>query len=242
MPLTPARRDKLKLSVLLLLLGLLMSIVVVLLMAKIHEEIAQPFLERVDRTLMQAIHAHATPALTRLALTLSFIGSPLALVPGIALAALILWLTRLRRDAVLLVVAISGAALIDTALKLHFRRIRPTVPWALVTEHSFSFPSGHSVGAVVLYGTVTYLIWSHLHDFAQRAAVIASALLMIAGIGTSRVYIGVHYPTDVAAGYLVGLLWLLTLIGANQYLGREERKIGEPDPEPIATSERQHRP
>jgi undecaprenyl-diphosphatase len=198
-----------------------MSIVVMLLMAKVHEAIAQPFLEHVDQQVMQVIHAHDTPALTRLAFTLSFIGSPRALGPGIALAALVLWAIKLRRDAILLVTAIGGAALLDTILKLHFRRIRPTVPWALVTEHSFSFPSGHSVGAVVLYGILTYLIWSHLHDFAQRAAVIASALLLIAGIGISRVYIGVHYPTDVAAGYAVGLIWLLTLIGANEYLNRD---------------------
>jgi membrane-associated phospholipid phosphatase len=236
MPHAPARQDKLKLSALLLLLGLILSVLVMLLMAKIHEEIAQPFLEHVDQQLMQTIHAHNTPALTRLAFTLSFIGSPLALVPGIALSALVLWAVKLRRDALLLVIAIGGAALLDTVLKLHFRRIRPTVPWALVTEHSFSFPSGHSVGAVVLYGTITYLIWNHLHDLAQRAAVIASALLLIAGIGASRVYIGVHYPTDVAAGYLVGLLWLLTLIGANQYLARDEREI-ETRPETTTAGE-----
>jgi undecaprenyl-diphosphatase len=208
----------------LVLAGLAMSMLVTLIMAKIHEETAQPFLEHVDQYLLQAIHAHNTPARTRLAFSLTFIGSPSALVPGVLIAAAVLWVRRLRRDAVLLIVAIGGAALIDTILKLHFRRIRPNVPWALVREHSFSFPSGHSVGAVVLYGTITYLVWSHLHDITQRAAVIACALLLIAGIGLSRVYIGVHYPTDVAAGYLVGLLWLLTLIGANEYVRREESR------------------
>jgi membrane-associated phospholipid phosphatase len=220
----PPRPENARTFAFLLLAGLVMSIVVTLIMAKIHEEIAQPFLEHVDQYLLQAIHAHDTRALTRLAFTLTFIGSPRALLPGIVIAAIALWRIKLRHDAVLLVVAIGGAAVIDTVLKLHFRRIRPTVPWALVTEHSFSFPSGHSVGAVVLYGTITYLIWSHLRDLAQRAAVIAAALLLIAGIGLSRVYIGVHYPTDVAAGYLVGLLWLLTLIGANEYLNRLESR------------------
>jgi len=220
----PPRPENARAFLLLSLAGLVMSIIVMLLMAKVHEEIAQPFLEHVDQAVMQAVHADDTPALTGLAFTLTFIGSPSALIPLVTIAAIVLWKVRLRHDAVLLVVAIGGAALIDTVLKLHFRRIRPTVPWALVTEHSFSFPSGHSVGAVVLYGTITYLIWNHLHDFAQRTAVIASALLLIAGIGLSRVYIGVHYPTDVAAGYLVGLLWLLTLIGANEYLNRQESR------------------
>jgi membrane-associated phospholipid phosphatase len=220
----PPRPENAKAFALLLLSGLIMSIVVMLILAKIHEEIAQPFLEHVDQYLLQTIHTYDTPALTRLAFTLTFIGSPAALVPGVLCAAIILWVRKLRHDSVLLIVAIGGAALIDTVLKLHFRRIRPNVPWALVREHSFSFPSGHSVGAVVLYGIVTYLIWNHLHDFARRATVIASALLLIAGIGLSRVYLGVHYPTDVAAGYLVGLLWLLPLIGANEYLNREESR------------------
>jgi membrane-associated phospholipid phosphatase len=220
----PPRRENARAFLLLALAGLVMSILVMYLMAEFHEEIAEPFLQHVDQFLLQSIHAHCTPALTHLAFILTFIGSPTALIPGIFTAAFILWQVRLRHDAVLLVVAIGGAALIDTALKLHFRRIRPTVPWALVTEHSFSFPSGHSVGAVVLYGAITYLIWRHLHDFAQRAAVIAFALLLIAGIGLSRVYLGVHYPTDVAAGYLVGFLWLLSLIAANEYLVRQESR------------------
>jgi membrane-associated phospholipid phosphatase len=218
----PPRPENARAFALLLLAGLVMSLLVMLLMAKIHEEIAQPFLEHIDQALLQTIHSQDAPALTWLAFTLTFIGSPKTLGPAISIAAIVLWRIRLRHDAVLLVAAIGGAALIDVALKLHFRRIRPTVPWALVTEHSFSFPSGHSVGAVVLYGTITYLIWSHLHDFAQRTTVVSCALLLIAGIGLSRVYLGVHYPTDVAAGYLVGLLWLLTLIGANEYLNRME--------------------
>ncbi|HEV2646297.1 MAG TPA: phosphatase PAP2 family protein [Acidobacteriaceae bacterium] len=214
------RSKKLQQVVVLLVAGLVVSLLMMLAMAEFHEEIAEPFLTHLDLQLMQIIHAYQSPGLTRLALGLSFIGSPLALGPCIALSAMILWALKLRRDAIVLVTAIGGAALLDTALKLHFRRIRPTVPWALVAEHSFSFPSGHSVGAVVLYGIITYLIWSHLHDFMQRAAVVSAALLLIAGIGISRVYIGVHFPTDVGAGYAVGLIWLLTLIGANEYLGR----------------------
>jgi len=216
--------DKRKLFAVLLLIGLAMSVGVMLIMAKIHEEVAQPFLERFDQHAMQAIHAHDTRALTRLAVTLSFIGSPTALIPAVGIAALVLWRLHLHRNAVLVIIANGGAALMDTVLKLHFRRIRPDVPWALVTEHSFSFPSGHSVGAVVLYGTITYIVWNHLRDLTQRAAVIASALLLIAGIGASRVYIGVHFPTDVLAGYLVGVIWLLTIIGADQYVTRDEER------------------
>lgn len=217
MPLPIRKR---KLAALLLLTGLVFSVIVMLTMAEFHEEVGEPMLSRLDSVVMQAIHTRDTPTLTRLAFTLTWIGSPVVLVPVVALAATLLWRARLRRDAVLLLVAMAGGAVLDTVLKLHFHRIRPDVPWAFVTEHSFSFPSGHSAGAVVLYGMITYLLWNHLGGVWHRIAVTVVALLLIAGIGASRVYLGVHYPTDVAAGYLVGLMWLVPVIGTNEYLNR----------------------
>ena len=211
---------KRKLAALLLLTGLVFAVAVMLAMAELHEETGEPYFMRLDQVGMQAIHAHDSPALTRVAFTLSWIGSPATLVPVVGCTGILLWKRRLRRDAVLLVAGMTGAAVLDTVLKLHFRRVRPDVPWAFVTEHSFSFPSGHSAGAVVLYGVVTYLVWKHLRTAWQRIGVVAAALLIVAGIGASRVYLGVHYPTDVAAGYLVGLMWLVPVIGTNEYLNR----------------------
>jgi membrane-associated phospholipid phosphatase len=229
------RPDRWKLFVAFLAIGLFMAIVVLLVMAKIHEEIAHPFLERLDQQGMQAIHAHASPSLTRAARFLSWIGAPATLVPIISVSAIVLWLVGWRRDASLLVLGIGGSGALDIALKLHFRRVRPEVPWAFVTEHSFSFPSGHSVAAVVLYGSLTYLIWRHLHHLWQRTAVIAAALLLIAGIGASRIYLGVHFPSDVAAGYAVGLIWLLPVIGSCEFVRREEAKDSRRHkPKPIA--------
>ena len=221
MPLPIRKR---KIFALVLLAGLVLTIAVMLIMAKIHEEIPRPFLERLDHQDMAAVHAHSTPALTWLARALSWIGSPVQLVPAIGLAAAILWWRHLRREGALLVIAVGGAGIIDTALKLHFRRIRPEVPWAFVHERSFSFPSGHSVAAVVLYGTLTYLLWKHLHHVWQRFGAIVLALLLIVGIGASRIYLGVHYPSDVLAGYVVGLLWLVPVIGGNEYVDRLETR------------------
>ena len=191
-------------------------------LAEFHEEIAEPFLTGLDLAIMGFIHAHASPPLTQLALALSWIGSPLVLVPTVCFTAVLLWIALLRRDAALLILGVGGSGALDLALKLHFRRVRPDVPWALATEHSFSFPSGHSVGAVVLYGTLTYLAWSHLRGLWQRTAVVSAAFLLVAGIGTSRVYLGVHFPTDIAAGYTVGLLWLCPLLAGAEYVARTE--------------------
>jgi membrane-associated phospholipid phosphatase len=225
MPLPIRKR---KLAALLLLTGLVFSAIVMLTMAEFHEEVGQPLLSRLDPIILQAIHTRDTPTLTRLAFTLTWIGSPVVLVPVVALAAILLWRAKLRRDAVVLLAAMAGGAVLDALLKLHFRRIRPDVQWAFVTEHSFSFPSGHSAGAVVLYGVVTYLLWEHLGRVWHRVTVTVVALLLIAGIGASRVYLGVHYPTDVAAGYLVGLMWLVPVIGTNEYLNRVGARRTDP--------------
>ena len=200
------------------------SLLAAMLLAEFHEEITEPFLSALDLRILTGIHAHDTPLLTQLAFTLTFIGSPLLLVPTVSLAALILWIRRFRRDAVFLLLGLGGSGLLDAALKLHFKRVRPDVPWAFVAEHSFSFPSGHSVGAVVLYGTLTYLLWSHLRTVWLRAVVITTALLLVIGIGLSRVYLGVHYPTDIAAGYAVGLIWLTPMILGNELLNYAGRR------------------
>ena len=217
MPLPIRKRT---LFLLMLACGSAASLLAALLLAEFHHAITRPFLESIDLRILSGIHAYDTPALTQLAFALTFIGSPLALVPTILAAAAVQWRMRMRRDAALLILGIGGSGMLDLALKLHFKRIRPEVPWAFVSEHSFSFPSGHSVGAVVLYGMLTYLAWSHLRALWQQIAVVAAALLLVFGIGLSRVYLGVHFPTDIAAGYAVGLIWLAPLITAAEFLAR----------------------
>ena len=169
MPLPIRKR---KFAGLVLLLGLVTSLVMMLAMAEIHERISHPFLERVDQAGMQAVHAHDTPERTRVAFALSRIGSPAVLIPAVGLAAVLLWSARLRSDAVVLVIAMGGASLLDTALKLHFRRVRPDVSG--VHHRTHSLPSGHSVGAVVLYGIVTYLLWNHRARFGSGSPYLGS--------------------------------------------------------------------
>jgi undecaprenyl-diphosphatase len=100
-------------------------------------------------------------------------------------------------------------------LKLYFHRQRPDVPWFLAHESSFSFPSGHSVAAICLYGILGYVLTGRIQSLRARAATLGTAVFLVLGVGLSRVYLGVHYPSDVAAGYLAGLIWLLTVIGGD---------------------------
>ncbi len=199
---------------------------VMLAMAQLHEEIAEPFLMHVDSHVQAAIHGEASPGLTGLMFALTWIGSPKILFPLVPLIGALFWWRRLRQEALVLMVAMAGAGALNTLLKMHFRRVRPDIPWAFVHEHSFSFPSGHSVYAVVLYGTLAYLGMRYLRPLGWRVAIVLAAAGLILGIGFSRIYLGAHYPSDVAAGYLVGSIWLIAVIGSDWTVRRTERRNG----------------
>jgi undecaprenyl-diphosphatase len=195
--------------------GLAVSLVLLLCLAEFAEEIAEPFITALDAAIMQAFHLNATPGLTHVMETLTWIGSPAVVCALMVIAVTILWFRRRRRESLLLLLAVGGGTILNTALKLYFRRVRPDVSWAILHEHSFSFPSGHSVVAVALYGMTLHLLLRHISAGWQKTAAIVVALALAAGIGLSRIYLGVHYPSDVAAGYFVGGVWVLGVITAD---------------------------
>ena len=204
----------------LLLVGLVATGVLMVSLSEFHGEILEADSAHVDGHIQNEVHEDTTPGLTRVMFALTEIGSPAVLTPAIPVIAALLWWRRLRHAAVVWLIATGGAGALVTVLKLHFRRVRPDLPWAFVHEPSFSFPSGHSVFAVVVYGMVIYMGMRHLPRSWQRVALLVVAGALICGIGYSRIYLGAHYPSDVAAGYFVGAVWLATVIGADWYLRR----------------------
>ncbi len=84
--------------------------------------------------------------------------------------------------------------------------------WSIGDEHTFSFPSGHSLFAVVFYGTLAYCALHRRTSLRRQFGILAPAMVMPFCIGTSRIYLGMHYPTDVAAGWLTGALWLAAVV------------------------------
>ena len=220
----------------LLLVGLVATSVMMLTIAEVHEHIYGARLMRLDERIQGDVHGDTTPDLTRVMFCLTDIGSPKTLLPAIPLLAGLLWWRRLRHAAVLLLIATGGSGLLVLLLKLHFRRVRPDLPWAFAHEPSYSFPSGHSVLAVVVYGTLLYIGMRRLPRMWERVAVCVVALTLILGIGTSRIYLGVHYPSDVAAGYFVGAVWLGAVIGSDWCVRRDTpppQQLGETPAEDI---------
>ena len=157
-----------------------------------------------------AIHAYANPVLTLGVRCLTIVGSPGF---GVVLAAALFWLlwkSDNRHAAILIVVTAGGAAFLDQVLKRIFDRPRPEPFFGLAKPDSWSFPSGHSLFSMAFYLLLAWLIQSRLGPLA-RVAVWAAALALALAIGFTRVYLGVHYPSDVLGGYAVGAAWMLAV-------------------------------
>ena len=182
-----------------------------------------------DHSLLLWMHAHATPWATTAARGLAWMGSPPIIVSLAALAALLglLW-RRVRGAAWTLPLAVLGAGIIIQGVKMEFRRPRPSFFTPLLHETGYSFPSGHSLISIVVYGLLGYFALNLVKSHAGRLAVRVVTASLIIAIGVSRVYVGVHYPTDVLAGWSAGLPWLITCIGLHEILVRRWPAAGEP--------------
>jgi undecaprenyl-diphosphatase len=136
---------------------------------------------------------------------------------GLVLCAACLILALKKRDRAYIIglaVAVGGAKLTEIVMKIAIERARPD-GFALFHLDTYSFPSGHATGAMALYGFVAYILCA-LYP-RKRVLWIAPASFIIFMIGASRVYLGVHFPSDVLGGFLVGSIWILIGISAVKY-------------------------
>jgi undecaprenyl-diphosphatase len=206
----------------LLITGMCISGMLLLLLNEFHEEITEPWLSNLDLAAMKRIHSWTAPELTRVMFAFTGIGSLQFLLPTVSSIVVILILVRRKADASILAIAVGGSAGLNVLLKIWFHRARPEVAWALTHEHSFSFPSGHAVAAFCFCAAIVFLLARRRH-VVTRIILIVAALFMIVGIGMSRVYLGVHYPSDIAAGYLVGMVWTGSVLISSVYLATEAK-------------------
>jgi membrane protein DedA with SNARE-associated domain/membrane-associated phospholipid phosphatase len=197
-----------------LAIGLLISMAALWLFGGITEGVIhQDPLTQFDLTLLAWFHGHATPTDLRISVAISWLGSPVVLT---ALGLVVALVLLCRRHMLLLagwVATLVGGSVLDMTLKHVIQRPRPIYASACLHGRSFSFPSGHAMGSLVVYGMLAYLLvvfWTERRR-TQLAIVLIAALLTVA-IGVSRLYLGVHYFSDVVAGYAAGLLWLSACI------------------------------
>ena len=149
----------------------------------------------------------------------------LTLVTLMALGFLLL--RKRYRQTLLVAAAVGGGAILSGILKSLFSRARPDVVPRLAEVSSGSFPSGHAMNSAIIYLTIAVLIARSYEDPRTRSFIVGLAALATLTIGFSRLYLGVHWPTDVAAGWLVGLAWAL-LMGMIAITLQKRRQIEQP--------------
>lgn len=167
-----------------------------------------PMLANIDNPIIQLIRGNLTDGKTTFFSFITTFGNTSTVIILTAILAVIFYLFKEKNAAIWLVaniVLIQGLG--NTALKLIFNRSRPTVEH-LVSASGNSFPSGHSMGSMLLYGTLIFLAPRYIKNNTICLFVQLILSLIILLVGTSRIYLGVHFPTDIIGGFSVGLCWL----------------------------------
>ncbi|CAN5183048.1 N/A [soil metagenome] len=166
-----------------------------------------------DNAILRAVHSIASPWLDSIIRSATNLGDP-RLIPIVGLILAIMFL-RQKRDqlASSIVIGLVGVSALSAVLKLVYSRVRPELWARLITEPSFSFPSGHAMTSMAFYCLALYLTWNT--RWRWSIGIIGAAYVLL--VGFSRLYLGVHYPTDVIGGWLACLAWLsaLRLLRAN---------------------------
>ncbi|HWK88978.1 MAG TPA: phosphatase PAP2 family protein [Longimicrobium sp.] len=167
--------------------------------------------QAIDESILRWVNAHASPALDVAALEVTALGGGLVVWVLALVSGVFLWQTKHRYSAALIVVALVGSGLINSSMKLAFDRPRPSVfEWRTTHVGLSSFPSGHAMTSMVVYATLAYLVARLEPTPLLRRLTYLLAGTIIVGIGLSRLYLGVHYPSDVLAGFTTGLAWAAT--------------------------------
>lgn len=168
-----------------------------------------------DRHVSAIVQAWRSPALTVVFKAFTFIGNTSTMVVLTALLAGVLVRRKLRREASTLIEAVAGGALLSTIVKGVTGRARPPAATALIKlPASFSFPSGHAMASLMFFGTLAYLAQrSPRFSPAEKTASVVACVLAAVLVGVSRVYLGVHWPSDVIASWCLGGAWFALVVG-----------------------------
>ncbi|HTU16499.1 MAG TPA: phosphatase PAP2 family protein [Gemmataceae bacterium] len=164
---------------------------------------------------------------------ITHVGDPKAVIAVVAVAVILFFLAGRRRTALVMLLASLLGLGIAQSMKYVVKRERPDVAWRLVTRpHTPSFPSGHSLNSMAIYGSLALLAARHARRRLLAGLILAAGFAVPLAIGFSRPYLGVHYPTDVLAGWTAGLACAMLALWADQRWG--DRELFAPPVTPLA--------
>jgi undecaprenyl-diphosphatase len=190
-----------------LLSGTLIAVAFTWAFAKLAGHVQSGATQAFDDAVMTWIANHQNDTVQKIMVEFTALGTGTVVTMIVLVAGMFLWLNKHKHSAILLLVATLGGLVLNNLLKLGFDRPRPQIfKWGTYAMSS-SFPSGHAMSSVIVYGTVAYLAARLQQRPASRVLTLSFAALIILLICTSRLYLGVHYPSDIAAGLAIGLAW-----------------------------------
>ncbi|MGE0405953.1 MAG: phosphatase PAP2 family protein [Candidatus Korobacteraceae bacterium] len=178
---------------------------------------------QLDSSLRAFAYHNSSPTLTIALRGISALGTSVVLSVFCVLLVVFFLRKQWPRAAIWLGLAMAGAFTLTYLLKNFFERPRP-LAFYVANPETYSFPSGHAVNAFCFYFVAAGLLGSRLHHRGARLALWAFAAVLVALIGWSRVYLGVHYPSDVLAGYAVAAIWVTVLILLDRARRRHARE------------------
>jgi undecaprenyl-diphosphatase len=206
-----------------LVVGLLIAAAALVLFTWLGREILEGEVLAFDERLRELLHDLASPRLTTLMRAASLYGGPSILIPAGLAAALAFVIHGWHRGALLVIATLAGAALLNGLLKFSFARVRPVSFFDYPLPGSPSFPSGHALYAASIFGGLAVLLTARIRNVLLRLAIWLVAISLILLVGVSRVYLGVHYPSDVLAGYAIGIIWV-TAVAFGDRMARHRRR------------------
>ena len=198
--------------ILTMLLAFAICVVGVNLFVELSSKVKAELMGNFDQSITDSILAYRSPSLTDYFTFVTDVGDVQGYLVMVVLAgALIYYALKKWKYVVQTVVVLFLATISNVILKKVFNRSRPEIEH-LVSVKTLSYPSGHAMSSIAFYGFLIYLVYKIKMNKALKIALILLLSLLIFSIGTSRVYLGVHYPSDVLGGWIAGAIWVLFFI------------------------------
>ena len=193
-----------------IIFALLISLASLYLFLKIGHEVLDKDILVIDTTITNFIYSFRSPPVTEVMMYFTYLGSAMVLFTLSIIT--IIFISKFRKKDVLIYLGILySAVLLNLVLKYMYQRPRPD-DFPLIHENSLSFPSGHAMNSFVFFAALSYFIFRETRNIKIGLVVSVISLIIIGLIGISRVYLGVHYPSDVIGGFIAGFLWFVSAI------------------------------
>ncbi len=208
-----------------LFIGLSFAIVSLFFFGWFADEMAEGDTARFDETFRAFVHSFAAPFLTSMMQAASFAGSTLFLILFGIVVVIALYVKKHKHGALLFTITTLGASALLFLLKLAFHRARPEPFYDTILPASYSFPSGHSLGSFCFYLALAAILTNRVDKFWLKITIWTLAVSLVLLIGISRIYLGVHYPSDVLAGFVVGFIWVVTIAVGDKLIHARKAKV-----------------